>query len=55
MVPQGNAWTTSYNIDSRYSTNGTSSWATAGNSFYLVGTIDEETNKFSLASTWWAD
>ena len=55
MVPQGNAWTTSYNIDSRYSTNGTSSWATAGNSFYLVGTINEATNKFSLASTWWAD
>lgn len=55
MVPQTNAWTTSYAIDSRYSTNGTSSWATAGNSFYLVGTINDAINKFFLANTWWAD
>lgn len=38
-------------FDTRYSTNG-GQFATAGNAFYLVGTITGD--KFYLASTWWA-
>ena len=47
------SWLTTYNIDTRYSFNVSSSWSGAGRPLFIVGTI--ENDLFYLADQWWGD